>query len=442
MKFLKLGMPALVNMLVVSASVLPGCGGPEGDSPPQEPSTQAASQPAREPQDAPKGQPQVNATGSADDVAAAQKLLEQLGPNAKHSLASDGRLTAITVLDGSVLSPADIELFGRLTDLEKLQIYNFRALNDDLAAKLTGLKKLKSLALTNSIISDATVTRIADSFPLLKELDLSYNTNLTNAALKAIARLTNLERLTLVQNRFNDLGTSHLAKLVRLRVLDLRGNMEAGDMTLEVVGQLPKLEVFKHRSSTVSDYGVECLAQSTTLRSLLMQDFGITGQAGQALGQMKSLTELEIFRCQGFTSDGVLALKGMKLSRLKLRDLPAIDDMAMEVFEELPQLKRLELHELASVTDEGLAHLEALQTLEVLDIWAMPQMTDATIDVIVRLPRLKVLSVRTTGVTDAAVDKLLQAKTLQSLTFKDNGGVSDEALKKLAQKKWTKLVID
>ncbi|NOX55016.1 MAG: hypothetical protein GXP27_11385 [Planctomycetes bacterium] len=442
MRFLNLEVPAFLGVLVVWGSFFSGCAGPEGDTPAKKPQEQTATQPAEKPPGAPKAQPQVQATASADDVTAAQKLLEKLGPNAMHSLASDGRLTAITVLDGSVLSPPDIELFGRLTDLEKLQIYNFRALNDELSAKLAGLKKLKSLALTNSIISDSTVKLIADSFPHLKELDLSYNTNLTNGALKEIARLTDLERLTLVQNRFNDLGTSHLAKLVRLRVLDLRGNMEAGDMTLEVVGQLPRLEVFKHRSSTVSDYGVETLAQSKTLRSLLMQDFGITGQAGQTLAQMESLTELEIFRCQGFTSDGVLALKGMKLTRLKLRDLPAIDDMAMEVFDELPQLKRLELHELASVTDDGLAHLEALKSLEVLDIWAIPQMTDATIDVIVRLPRLKVLSVRTTGVTDAAVDKLLQAKNLQSLTFKDNGGVSADALKKLAQKKWAKLVID
>ena len=438
MRFLNSGCSAPLSVLLVCAVFLAGCAAPEGETAGEKSSEQTtAPQPAP-----PKGKPRGRATAAAEDVATAKALLEKLGPNARYTLQSDGRLTSITILDGSVLSADHIALFGRLTDLEKLQIYNFRALNDALASKLTHLKKLKSLALTNSVISDATATRIADSFPELRELDLSYNTNLTNNALKAIAQLANLERLTLVQNRFNDLGTSHLAKLVRLRVLDLRGNMEAGDMTLEVVAQLPKLEVLKHRSSTVSDYGIESLAQSKTLRSLLMQDFGITGQAGQSLAQIENLAELEIFRCQGFTSDGVLALKGMKLTRLKLRDLPAIDDSAMEVFDELPQLRRLELHELGSVTDDGLAHLAALESLEVLDIWAIPQMTDATIDVIVRLPRLKELSIRTTGITDAAIDKLLTAKNLQSLTLKDNGEVSEEALKKLSTRKWTKLVLE
>ena len=111
----------------------------------------------------------------------------------------------------------------------------------------------------------------------------------------------------------------------------------------------------------------------------------------------------------------------------------------MEVFDDLPQLRRLYLHELASVSDAGLQHLAALKSLEVLDIWTVPQMTDATVDVIATLPNLKELSIRTTDVTDAAVDKLLAMPSLQSLTFKENGRVTDEGLKKLAGKKWTKL---
>jgi len=210
-------------------------------------------------------------------------------------------------------------------------------------------------------------------------------------------------------------------------------------MTLEVIAALPKLTSLKHRSTAVSDSGMEYLAGSKTLDSLLMQDFMVTGQTGQHIAKLGSLTQLEIFRCQGFTSDGVLALKGMKLSRLTLRDLPAVDDSAMEVFTDLPELKRLYLHELASVSDSGLQNLGSLKSLEVLDIWTLPQMTDATVDVIATLPNVKDLSIRTTDVTDAAVDKLLAMPQLQSLTFKENGRVTGEGLKKLAGKKWAKL---
>ncbi len=66
-------------------------------------------------------------------------------------------------------------------------------------------------------------------------------------------------------------------------------------------------------------------------------------------------------------------------------------------------------------------------------------MTDASVDVIAALPNLKELTIRSTSVTDASVDKLLAMPKLQSLTFKENGSVTEPALKKLSTKKWTKL---
>ncbi|NLF71842.1 MAG: hypothetical protein GX575_22665 [Candidatus Anammoximicrobium sp.] len=385
------------------------------------------------------GAPARTATAKAEDVAAAQKLLDGLGANAKHTLLPGDVLTEIVIQDGSLLTAEDIGLFGKLADLETLQIYNFRELNDEMASQLAGLNNLRSLALTNSVVNDPTVEMIAKSFPKLTDLDLSSNTNLTNSVLKVICELGRLQRLTLVQNRFNDLGTSHLSKLQNLQFLDLRGNMEAGDMTMQVIAALPKLAALKHRSTAVSDFGMEYLAGSKTLESLLMHDFAVTGQAGEHLAKLEKLTQLEVFRCQGFSSDGLLAIKGMKLSRLTLRDLPAIDDMGMEVFTELPELKRLYLHELASVSDTGLQNLQSLKSLEVLDIWTVPQMTDAAVEVIAALPNLRELSIRSTDVTDAAVDKLLAMPNLQSLTFKENGNVTAEGLKKLAGKKWSKL---
>jgi internalin A len=201
------------------------------------------------------------------------------------------------------------------------------------------------------------------------------------------------------------------------------------------------LTALRHRTTTVSDAGMEYLGQSKTLDSLLIQDFMISDTSGEHIAKLSNLTQLEIFRCQGFGSEGVRALAGMKLTRLTLRDLPMVDDSAMEVLADLLQLRRLYLHELGSVSDNGLANLASLQSLEVLDIWEVPQMTDATVDVIASLPNLKQLSIRTTGVTDAAVDKLLEMPNLESLTFKENGNVTAEGLKKLSAKKFRTLDI-
>lgn len=350
-----------------------------------------------------------------------------------------GMVTSITIPDGSSITAADIALFGQLGELEKLHILNCRSLDDAMVASLARLSHLRSLALTNTAITDDGVKTLVDSFPGLVELDLSSNTGLTGAAMKSLSSLADLERLDLVQTRFNDLHTRRLKKLEKLRMLDLRGNMEAGDTTLGIVGKLPALEAFKHRSTIVSDDGLENLAESKTLRSLLAQDFAISNASGRHLAAIPTLESLEIFRCQGFGSEGVLALAPLaKLERLTLRDLPEVDDSALSVMAQLPNLKRLYLHELPSVSDEGLAHLAAAKSLQVLDIWAVPRMTDAAVAAIASLPNLKELSIRETGMSEASLDALAAMPSLVSLTFK-NGDISPGAAEKLSAKKWKKL---
>ncbi len=380
-------------------------------------------------------------TAIADDVKAARARLDAFGSRTKYAPKAGGLLTEIVIQDGSNLTADDLALFGKLSDLEKLQIFNCRSLNDEMAATLSGLNGLTSLALTNTVINDVTVEMIVKSFPNLIDLDLSSNTNMTSGVVKIVSGMGQLQRLTLVQNQVNDIGAQRLSKLQELRALDLRGNMEAGDMALEVVAALPKLTGLKHRSTAVTDSGLEYLSHNQTLESLLMQDFAVTDQSGPHLAKLGKLSQLEVFRCQQFGTEGVLALKGMGLTRLTLRDLPNIDDRAMEVFDDLPKLKRLYLHEIASVSDSGLKHLAAQKSLELLDIWTVPQMTDATVDVIATLPALKELSIRATAITDASLDKLLAMPSLQTLTLKENGSMTADGLKKLSAKKWTKLDI-
>ncbi len=380
------------------------------------------------------------ASANTADVSAAKKRMDALGSIAKLTMLGT-KLTEITIQDGSLLTSDDLALFGKLSDLQKLQIYNCRTLNSEMVNHLKGLKELNSLALTNTIIDDAAVETIVQSFPNLIALDLSSNANMSSQVLKAISELKSLQQLSLLQNKFNDVGTRRLSKLQDLRVLDLRGNMQAGDMTLDVLAGLPMLKALKHRSTAVSDYGMENLSRNVTLENLLIQDFAISSQSGHHLAKLKKLTQLEIFRCQGFGSEGVLALKGLNLQRLTLRDLPVVDDSALEVLKELPKLRRLYLHEINGFSDIGLKNLGSLNALELLDIWSVPQMTDATIDVIATLPNLKELTVRSTAVTDASVVKLLAMPLLQSLTFKENGDVTEAGLKKLSAKKWVKLDI-
>jgi hypothetical protein len=220
----------------------------------------------------------LGGTAAVGDDAAVSRRLDALGGGVRYkaeerqAAGTGRRITEIVVADGSELTPEDLTAFAGLSGLRKLQIHNCRSLDDAAVEGLAG----------NSGVTDAAVATIVASFPGLVDLDLSSNTNLTGAALRSIAGLAQLERLNLMQCRFNDIHTRRLAKLPELEVLDLRGNMEAGDLTLGVLGRLPKLRVLKHRSSSVTDDGLARLAESRTLESLLAQDFLITDAAGEA----------------------------------------------------------------------------------------------------------------------------------------------------------------
>lgn len=373
------------------------------------------------------------------DVDAVKARVAELGSVAK-LVEADGKIKEVLISNGGNLTIEDFDLFGRLSDLTRLQVINCRQLGNAWVTKLTGLKNLKSLSLTNTVIDDEAVKEIVASFPDLTYLDLSSNANLSSGVLRTISGLAKLEQLLMIQTRLNEIGTRRLRNLPNLRVIDLRGNMEAGNMTLRELGNLPHLRALKHRSTAVTDEGMTNLAESKTIESMLIQDFAITDLSGPQIAKLTKLSQLEIFRCPGFGDQGVLALKGLGLTRLTLRDLPIVSNGAMEVFSDLPKLKRLYLHEL-SVSDDGLKQLANLEALEQLDVWTVPGLTDATIDVIAKLPNLKDLSLRTTGITDAAIDKILAMPALESLTVKENGGVSEAALLKLKSKEWKKLDI-
>ena len=386
------------------------------------------------------GFPGVSAVAGPADTATVERI-EALGKAASCDVdEASEQVTAISITDGSNLTANDVALFASLPALKSLKILNCREFNDDMAASLTELDGLTVLSVTNSGITDAGVKLLADAFPDLKELDLSSNTNLTGTAMRAITSLEKLERLTLLQNRFNDLHCRRLSNLPELRALDLRGNMEVGDMTLKVVGKLPKLSGFKHRSTVVSDLGMEGLAASPSLRAILMQDFAVSSDCGEQLRALENLTSLEIFRCQGFGTEGVLALSGMpELDRLTLRDLPEVSDEAMPAIATMPKLRRLYLHELTSVGDEGLANLADASELAVLDIWSLPRMTNASVEVIASLPKLKELSIRETGCSPEALEMILGIDTLETLVFKNGDVPADLAEKVKADRKWRKL---
>ncbi len=374
--------------------------------------------------------------GGSDDESAAEKLargIENARAKKSFELTPAGTVKSVT-LDTSDLDAASFDLFAKQPDLEKLLISNYRELSDSMLEQLAPLKNLKSIRALNSSITDDGVRAIVRQFPNLRELDLSSNTLLTGEVMQEIAKLNDLETLTIRYCRFDDFSMLDIAKMPKLKSIDVRANMEVSNTGLGYLAELPMLSSFMHMSSAIDDHGLEALSVAKNMESLHMQDFAISNQAGEYLKRFEKLNNLVVFRCNNFGSEGVLALKGLPLNRLTLRGLPSLDDTGTAVFRDLPQLKRLYLQELPSVSDAGMMNLVGLKDLEVLDIWMIP-LTDKSMETISKLTNLRELSIRTTNLTDAAVDQILALPKLQRLTFKDNAKVTEEGKKKLRDSK-------
>jgi len=359
-----------------------------------------------------------------------QKAIDQIrAMNGQYTLTPENTLRTITFADGGDLNSEMFDLFAQQSDLDSLQVLNYRELTDDDVAKLAGLTKLRTLALTNSGITDNAVRTIVESFPDLVRLNLASNSRLTDASAREIAKLKELEVLNLLFCDFGEFGMMHIARLPKLRALDIKGNFKIGNGGLRTLATVSSLRSLEHRSTAVMDEGIRNLAAAQNLTNLFIQDFAITGQSGQYIRQMERLTSLFIFRCENFDSSGVLALGGLKLNRLRLRGLP-IDDSAMNAFSELTTLQRLELHELPSVSDTGMANLVHLKNLEILDIWDMP-ITDKTLEIIAKLPALKTLMLRSTSITDTGLELLLTMPGLETLELADNTQITPAMIQKL-----------
>jgi Leucine-rich repeat (LRR) protein len=365
------------------------------------------------------------------DVQEVIDKIKELG--GQSTLTPENTIKTIRFDNGSKLDAGMFDLFAKQPDLELLHVAEFRELNDAIVDKLTGLKKLKTLNLINGGISDVAIKTIAAAFPDLVGLDVSSNARLTDVATREIAKLKQLEILGLLFCNISDFGIMNIATLPKLRTLDIRGNMKIGDGGMKALAGIPTLRSLKHRNPEVSDEGIKAFIGAKALDNLEIQDFRITGQSGEYIRQMEKLVGLIIFRCENFDSQGVLALKGLKLERLTLRGLP-IDDSAMEVFQGLPTIKRLYLHELPSVSDDGMLHIGHLKDLVILDVWDVP-LTDQSVETIVTFANLRILSLRGTQMTDAGLEKLLTMPKLESVTLADNADVTPEMIKKLQDTK-------
>ncbi|MBQ9813275.1 MAG: hypothetical protein IJM54_08155 [Thermoguttaceae bacterium] len=373
--------------------------------------------------------PQVEpALASKEDIAAAKNRVAELRGTVK--TAKNGAITGITV-ESADATLDDMKLFGRLLDLESITFLgsNF---TDEYLAEFKDLKKVKSVTIQNSSITVETLNMLA-TYPELTSLDIRRDLQLKNKDFEAVASMPKLEKILAYYNSFNSLAAKRIAASKTIKVVDLRACTGVDDSSCRYLSEMPTLEELYFRF-LITDAGVEYLVAAPNLKFVEFQDCPIDNACAESLVKFPALTGLRVFRSKAFDDEGVKQIAGMKLERLELRDLNVSSEGVLAL-KDMTSLRNVELSELSSVdADALLAVCAAWKDVESLYFFSMASNDEVVKTIAANMPNLKSLTIRASvgELSDASIDEICKLQNLETLDLRENGGLTLEGMKKLA----------
>jgi hypothetical protein len=250
------------------------------------------------------------------------------------------------------LSNHDFMALGKLTQLESIELNNYKQYTERNIDQLTKLSHLKKLRLEGMYKDD-------DVLIPLKKLTLSH---------------LDIEHVSSV-------GVQHLARISSLQYLNLRRQK----LPLDVLNNLVTLTQLKGLTGIVVELASQAqkigtLKKLETLNAVLIDDSAAMVKAWHELPKLKNLT----------------------LSR------GSLNDEAMVYIGKMTQLRYLEIEGYNSITDKGLAHLKNLKKIEVLSLGRFTRFTDHSLSYITHLP-LKKLDLRQSILSGEGVKLIVEA---------------------------------
>lgn len=317
---------------------------------------------------------------------------------------------------------------------------------------LARLRNLSALKLSRGV-TDEGMPHLA-ALPNLRELSL-FDARIDNDGLKSLSSLKNLTGLVLGKGvtecvrtedgrRVNlealnrpwstEAGLKELAALKNLEYLSLY-NVGMTDAALKELSGLTRLTTLSLGYARVTDAGLKTIAQFVKLRELLIESGGVTDAGLKELAGLKHLTTLDLLGTS-WTPAGLRHLA--PLTKLTTLDLGLmVTDETLRTLREIGLLHALalmkgktggrpassaEVESLSlsgtKVTNDGLKELAELKSLTTLDLGST-SVTDAGLQDLAALQRLTNLDLAFTKVTDAGLQKLSAFKNLRQLKLGD-----------------------
>ncbi len=205
----------------------------------------------------------------------------------------------------------------------------------DAAAAVAASPTKADLAYLKSVVDDLEATT-PEELGDLTRLDLNARTD--DAGLTHLARLTNLETLSIAgAPKVRGAGLAHLKGLTRLRDLDLN-HTGVGDAGLAHLAPLTRLESLNLGDTRVTSAGVVHLKVLTNLKVLDLQNDAVADVALQTLVGLPNLETLNLAGTK-IDDDSLSRIRGFKkLSKLTLRATRVTEPAAEQLRKTLPKL--------------------------------------------------------------------------------------------------------
>ncbi|XP_057870554.1 uncharacterized protein LOC131077147 isoform X2 [Cryptomeria japonica] len=215
------------------------------------------------------------------------------------------------------------------------------------------------------LLRDEDLATIAEAFPNLEQLDISYtaalrplhDVSITDAGIEALAgQLQCLKILNVSGNYFlSDAALFALSWGCRhLQELILFDCPLISDIGLEMIAsQCPQLTSLAVNGGRISQSAIKSFASTTSLQCLDLSLLHISDELLLSLAELK-LTRLILARCKGMTLAGILGLSRLcpNLVHLNLEGAHCLTDEIMEVIvQRLPNLTYLCLNYCSLLTD-------------------------------------------------------------------------------------------
>jgi len=229
---------------------------------------------------------------------------------------------------------------------------------------------LESLNIIATKFNDAWMPHIA-KLTNLKTLRFTNNGSLTDVGLEQLACLKNLEQFSFVGTKITGRGYAKFEGFTKLTRVSHRGSsIDDGGMK-ELCEHLPNLESISLAHAKFTDAGAVHLAKLTKLKSL---EIGTLNATAAALKSLANLPLVSIQLGEGFHSaDAFKTVKAIpSLRTLSITDGSKLTDADLGLIADIAQLESLSMDKLA-LPDDRLLVLSAFAHLKSITLALRPK---------------------------------------------------------------------